>query len=307
MERKALLVSVASSLIIGVCGVTLAHLSKSEAILLDGLFNLTYFVTGIFTLRVAKMLYQPDNERFPYGYAYFEPLINGVKGALVLGVTAAAAIGAVRALASGGRPVEAGPAVIYGILAATAGFAVCGFLFQITHKHHSPILKADAKNWLLNGIISFAVLLAFIGVWIIKDTGYRSLVPYVDPVVVLMVVAVSIAIPAREAWTALMQLLNRAPSPEIVENIETMVQQAMQGLDLPPHDTVIRVLAPGRMRLVMIHIILPADFTAPIKQLDAIREHITQPLCQDYRLTLVDTVFTADDDHAGPWTPGEPS
>lgn len=305
MERKALLVSVVSSLVIGVCGVALAHLSKSEAILLDGLFNLTYFVTGLFTLRVAKMLYRPDNERFPYGYGYFEPLINGIKGALVLGVTLAAAISAVRALAGGGRAVDAGPAVIYGVVAATAGFSVCGYLVHMTRKHHSPMLRADAKNWFLNGIISFAVLLAFIGVWIINDTRFSELAPYVDPVVVLLVVVISIAIPAREAWTALMQLVNRAPSPDVVHRIESNVKEAMKDLKLPEHQTVIRVLNPGRMRLVMIHIILPADYTASIQQLDTIREKITEPLCQDYRLTLVDTVFTADHDYAGPWTPGQ--
>lgn len=305
MERKALLISVVTSLIIGICGVTLAHFSDSEAILLDGLFNLTYFITGIFTLRVAKMLYQPDNERFPYGYAYFEPLVNGVKGALVLGVTIAAAIGAVKALFTGGRPVEAGPAVIYGILAASAGFAVCGFLFWTTKKHHSPILRADAKNWFLNGVISFAVLLAFIGVLIIKDTGYTHLVPYVDPSVVLFVVVVSIAMPAREAWTALMQLLHRAPSQEVIDHVESVIKQAMQGLDLPSHEIVVRVLEPGRMRMVLLHIVLPPTYTATIERLDEIREHLTKPLCDDYPLTLVDVAFTADAEHAGPWTPGE--
>jgi cation diffusion facilitator family transporter len=307
MERKALLVSVLASLLTAIFGIAFAHLSSSEAILLDGLFNLTYFVTGLFTLRVAALLHRPDDDRFPYGYAYFEPLVNGVKGALVLGVTAAAGIRAVTALFTGGREVDAGPAVIYGFLAATASFAVCGYLFRVTRTHHSPILLADAKNWFLDGMISFAVLLAFVGVMVIKETVFQGWAPYIDPTAVLLVVAISIAMPAREAWTALMQLLNRAPSPAVLTRIDRLVRQSIATLDVPQREIVIRVLEPGRVRMVMVHVVLPADFTASVKRFDEIRAHLTEPLRNDHPLTLVDVAFTADLAYAGPWTPGEPA
>ena len=42
----------------------------------------------LFTLRVARLLARPDDERYPFGYLFFEPLINTVKGLLILGVSA---------------------------------------------------------------------------------------------------------------------------------------------------------------------------------------------------------------------------
>ena len=42
------------------------------------------------------------------GYGFFEPLINGIKGLMVLGISAMALIGAIEALFSGGRLIALG-------------------------------------------------------------------------------------------------------------------------------------------------------------------------------------------------------
>ena len=69
LERRVLLISATRNLVIGIVGILFAVFSHSQAILLDGLFNLTYFASGLFTLKVAKMVLQGDDERFPMGYA----------------------------------------------------------------------------------------------------------------------------------------------------------------------------------------------------------------------------------------------
>ena len=85
-ERRFLVISAGGNLLLGCLGITFAVASSSQAILLDGVFNLSYFVTGLFTIRVASLVVGGDDERFPHGYAFFESLVNGVKGMLVLGV-----------------------------------------------------------------------------------------------------------------------------------------------------------------------------------------------------------------------------
>jgi predicted Co/Zn/Cd cation transporter (cation efflux family) len=59
-----------------------------------------------------------DDERFPHGYAFFELLVNGIKGMLVLGMSVMALTGAVEALLTGGRPIAAGIAIAYGVFAS---------------------------------------------------------------------------------------------------------------------------------------------------------------------------------------------
>ena len=176
-ERKALILSAVGNLIIGVVGIIIAAVSKSQAIMLDGLFNLSYLATGLFTLKVAALVQQGDDERFPFGYAFFEPLVNGMKGVLVLGISIMALVGAVQALFSGGRAIAAGTAIAYGIFAATACCVLAWVTRRGAKRSGSPLVIADAENWLVNGAISSAVLLAFISILIIRNTSLNFLVP----------------------------------------------------------------------------------------------------------------------------------
>ena len=302
-EQTGLRISTAGNLVIGTVGVVVAVLSHSQAIMLDGVFNLIYFGTGLFTLKVASLVVRGDDARFPVGYGFFEPLINGIKGLMVLGISVMALIGAIEALFSGGRLVALGFATAYGAFAVAA----CWSLAYLTHRgatrSGSPLLKADAENWLVNGAISSAVLLAFLAVYLIRDTEFSYLTPYIDPLLVVTVVLISISVPIRMAWNALMELLNRAPSRKVVESVEEVVARCLA--DLPVTESFVRVLQPGRTRLVSVHVVLPEDYPlAGLGELDKIRERTQTELQNLHEATFVDLIFTADRRWGAPLSAG---
>ena len=111
---------------------------------------------------------------------------------------------------------------------------------------------------MVNAAISGAVLLAFGGIFLLKAAGLETWVPYVDPVVVLTVVCISLFVPVRMAWQALMSLLNRAPEPAVVEEVTKIVDDCLA--ELPVTERFIRVIQPGRQRLVLVHAVLPEDY-----------------------------------------------
>lgn len=302
-ERLVLWISAAGTLIIGCVGLTFSIISSSRAILLDGLFNLTYFATGLFTLKVARLVFKGDDDRFPFGYAYFEPLVNGLKGVLVFGVSLMALADAIQTLLAGGRSISAGAAIAYGLFA----IITCWLLALITRggakRTASPLVQADAENWLVNGAVSSAVLLAFISICFLKGSALDYLVPYVDPFLVIMVVLLFISIPVRMAWQALMELLNRTPSAEIVRQVEEAV--ATCTAHLPVQQLYVRVIQPGRTRMVLAHVVLPNDFqVGSLERLDALRAHTLEVLQQVYLATLLDMVFTADPGWGAPFSLG---
>lgn len=300
-ERKILLVSSGANLSVGIVGVIFAVFSSSQAILLDGLFNLIYLATGLFTLKVARLVLQGDDGRFPMGYAFFEPLINGLKGMLVLGLSVMALADAVQALYAGGRVISPGLATVYGVFAAAACWTVAAVTHRGAKRTGSPLVKADAENWLVNGAISSAVLLAFVGIFVIKGTRYEYIVPYVDPVLVLAVVLISISVPVRMAWQALMELLNRAPSPKVVQQVEAVIKQCTSGL--PVEELFVRVIHPGRTRMVLAHVILPSDYRiGDLSKLDTVRTRTLAELKKAHTATFVDLVFTADRRWGAPQT-----
>ena len=291
-ERRALLASTIGCVVIGCVGITFAALAHSQAILLDGAFNLTYFVTGIFTLKVARLVRQGDDDRFPYGYGFFEPLINGVKGFLVLGVSLMAFFDALAVLFEGGRRIEVGVAIWYGVFAVVA----CTTLAIITHRGAkrtgSPLVDADAKNWMVNGAISGAVLVSFIVAWWLLRSGQEKAAMYVDPLLVVTVVVVSISVPARMAWKAIMELLNRTPSVTIADEMKAIVESELEGL--PVSRLWVRVIQPGRSRMVGVHVQLPGDYPVTLEALDSVREGTAAALRARHQPLTLDMIFIGD-------------
>ena len=301
-ERNYLLYSAAGNLIIGIVGLTFSVISSSQAILLDGLFNLTYFASGLFTLKVARLVTKEDDERFPVGYVFFEPLINGIKGLLVLGVSIMALAGALQALFSGGRSISAGMAIVYGVFAVSACFLLAIITRIGANRTKSPLIDTDAENWIVNAAISSAVLIAFVGIFFIKGTRFDFLVPYVDPSLVLVVVLISISIPVRMAWQALMELLNRAPAQDVVRRVRQIVQNNVSSL--PVEKLFVRVIQPGRTRMVLVHAVLPENFRiSGLAELDEIRRKTNAGLINAHPATILDMVFTTDSRLAEPASP----
>jgi cation diffusion facilitator family transporter len=292
-ERRSLVASAAGNVVIACVGVTIALISDSQAILLDGLFNAIYFGTALFTLRVATLVRRGDDARFPYGYGFFEPLVNGLKGFLILGVSLLALVGSVEALFAGGRLIRPGLAVAYGVFAMAAGFLLMAITKRGAKKSGSPLVKADADGWTVNAAVSACVLLAFATIFLIEDTSLDWLAPYVDPTVVLGVVLLSIGIPVRMAWKALMGLLNRTPSRELVDGISGVVEKGLA--DLPLRACFVRVIQPGRLRMVTAHVVLPEDFGVErLKALDEVRAKVQDRLREDHADTILDIFFTTD-------------
>jgi cation diffusion facilitator family transporter len=303
LEKKYLAISAGANVLVGCVGVAVALESSSQAIFLDGLFNLTYFAMALFTLKVAALLPLGDDERFPYGYAFFEPLVNGIKGTLVLGVTIMAAFGAVRALLSGGTTIAAGVAIAYGAFATV----VCGAIAVTTHRGGrltgSPLVKADAANWVINAAVSFCVLVAFAGILVLDGLELTAYTPFVDPLVVLTVAAISISVPVRMAWQALMTIMNRAPDADTVAQITQMVDAGLSSL--PVQERFVRVIEPGRQRMVTVHVVLPGDYRPDgLGELDSIRLQTFQSLRAAHPATILDVFFTADRQWGAPLSDG---
>jgi len=293
VERRYLIVSAIGNLFMATLGLGFAFLTDSQAILLDGLFDATYLIAGLFTLKVATLVHREDDDRFPYGYAHFEPLVNGVKGLLVLGISLAALAGAAASVFEGGREILAGAAMFYAII-ATAGSVVLALVIRrAARRTASPLLGADADNWIVNGAISACVVVAFAAIPLVRGTRLAYLGPYIDPLVVVLVVLFTLSVPVRMAWQALMELLNRAPGSETTGQVRAILETSLSGL--PIEELFVRIIQPGRTRMVLAHAVLPESHRVEsLSSLDVVRADAEARLRDAHLATILDLVFTAD-------------
>lgn len=298
-ENRYLRMAAGGGAAIGVVGVAFSVLASSEAILLDGMFNLVYLVAALFTMRVARLVQLGASQDFPFGYAAFEPLVNGIKGCLMLGVMLMALEDAVRSILTGGHSIDPAPAVVYGIFAATTCWALAFVAGKAAKRTASPLIRADALNWQVNGAISTAVLVAFISVILITGTSLEFVAPYVDSSLVILVVIISVSVPVRMAWQALMELLARAPRPSTIKEVKETIKACV--VELPVEKLFLRIIQPGRTRMVQAYVVLPEDYeVGHLGALDALQAETLARLKELHADTVLDMIFTASADVAQP-------
>lgn len=300
-EIRALVLSTAAALVLGVVALIVALATGSGAILLDGAFNLCFFVTALVTLRVARLLERPDDRQYPFGYLHFEPLINMVKGLLILGVGLIALIDAAFSVYRGGNDVSAGLALAYAAFAT----AYCGGVFLALRRARrqgpSPLVQGDVENWAVNLAISVGMLVAFCLALILQRADMDAAARLVDPILVSLVVLLTLGVPIRMAGRGLMALLKRAPAAEVVASIEELVRGALAGV--PLRALYVRVVQPGRTTYAMVHVLLSeAEARLDIKEADALRRSVVAAVAARHSPVIVDIVFTAIEEFAAPTT-----
>ncbi len=292
-ERRILILSAAAALVMALLGAAFVVASQSRVILLDGVFNAVYFGAGLATLRIERLLREPDNARFPFGHAYFESLVNAGKGLLILGISAIALGDAVVALTTGGQAIATEFAITYAVLAV----AVCGLSAAVLRRGarrlDSPLVRADANNWLLNAAVSCAVLAGFCAAPLLTALGWSAGVAYIDPLLVAGVVLVFLGVPVRMARQSILELLNRAPDAALERRVTEAVDDALARL--PVCARYVRMVRPGRTLYVLVHVVLPPRFPLDgLETLDTARSRLDATVRRVHSPLLLDAVFTAD-------------
>jgi cation diffusion facilitator family transporter len=300
-EIKALLISTIAAIALGAIALIVALMTGSGAILLDAVFNLCFFATALFTLRIARLLKRPDDQYYPFGYLHFEPLINMVKGLLIFGVGLFALVDAAIAMYHGGTAVSAGNALIYAIF-ATAHCAVTLWVLRRAERQvPSPLIRGDVDNWAVNLAISIGMVVAFCLALLLQRLEMEGAAKLVDPILVSLVVLLTIVVPIRMCWDAILALLKRAPDTKVVTGIETLISQALG--DLPVRGLFTRVVQPGRTLYALVHVLLGEEQAdMDVRRMDELRRAAVAAVVEQHAPIILDIVFTAIDEFAIPTT-----
>jgi predicted Co/Zn/Cd cation transporter (cation efflux family) len=71
--KKALYFSVSANTYLGILGILFYFLTESDAVLLDGLFNVISLM-GLLSFGVVRLLSIPEDHRYHFGSFMYEPL-----------------------------------------------------------------------------------------------------------------------------------------------------------------------------------------------------------------------------------------
>ncbi len=282
------------NLFMALFGCLFAVLSKSEAILLDGVFSLISFFMSLLALKVSRLVEAPDSENFNFGYAHFEPIFNAIKGLIVLTICALSMVSAVEAILHGGRQISSGAAIFYAVIASAGCLIIAYTQHHYSKKTQSPLIAVDYQNWLIDGLISLVALAAFICVYLVKGTSWASVAPYIDPALVTGMVLFMIRIPVVTVLDNVKEILYMAPDKETRNSIRAILDEAVDDIELSKYN--FRLSKVGRFLFVQVHLVVSEDFELDnIARLDAIRSKIYDKLIECHPRLIIDVIFTGEE------------
>jgi cation diffusion facilitator family transporter len=293
-EIRAFRISAVGFLTISVLGFVFALLAHSQAIMLDGVYALVSVVMTLLAARVARLVEAPHSQKFHFGYAHFEPLLNLVRGLLIFAICAYALVATAEVLLRGGREIHAEVAIFYTALSGVWSVGVSLYQRRLARRLGSPALTVDARAWLVDGALYAGETVGFVVYLLLERTALAPLLRYADPIFVLVVVGLLMRVPIVTIREAVREVLHRAPPPEVQEEVRRRLEEALAGL--PVRRTHARMVAVGRFFFVLIHVVVEEGFGArPIPELDGIRRRVEEALGKVHPRVVLDVVFTADD------------
>ncbi|HEY0334607.1 MAG TPA: cation diffusion facilitator family transporter [Stenotrophomonas sp.] len=275
-EQRVLKISIAATVAVAAIGFLGGLLARSQAILFDGIYSLVDVALTLVALAVLRLVAREGSPRFQYGYWHLEPMVEALGGAILSLACIYALANALIGLSDGGHEVHYGAALGWALLLAVVDLLMAAWIGRHARRLDSGLLALDARAWLLTGVMSLAVVLAFVGALVLRNGIHAHWTPYIDPLVLAAISLAVLPLPLKGAWKAMREVLQVAP-----DDLDQRVQAVMAAfvaehgfLGFTSH-----VAKMGRMRFVEIHILTRPEYSpGTIGNADRMRDAIAAQL-----------------------------
>ncbi|NBG89315.1 cation transporter [Isachenkonia alkalipeptolytica] len=210
-EKQLIVGSVLGALGFAVTGMILGTILDSQMIIFDGLYSFISLGLSMLSLWALGKVRKKEKIRLSlFGREKnmnVDTLVVFIKYTVILILVTGSLLTAVTALFDGGRETSMNYALIYAVISTIACYGVYVLLRNPSKKTHTPLLQAEAHQWLMDTWASLGVLVGFaLGFILSLIPATAFLVPYMDPFMVVVVSVYFIRIPVKEIQKNFSQL-----------------------------------------------------------------------------------------------------
>ena len=194
---------------------------------------------------------------------------------------------------SGGYAAAYDTGIFYGVIATLGCFSISVYM-RVKGKHLlSDLVKVDSHTWMIDGVLSASILLAFILAYALELTDYRAFAPYVDPVLLTILGLVMLPVPGKILRDSLNEVINKAPPEAVSAVIEKKLKKTL--VDVPYEHVEVRISKRGRDIYLLVHIVVDDAFSiATIADLDVIRLNCEAEMREWDPAIIMDILFIKD-------------
>ena len=256
-EKKAMNVSLYGNLFFVVLELVMAVITGSQAVLLDAVYDGIEFFMMLPSVLMIPLLYQPSNEKYPFGHMQMETIFLVIKGITMTSVTVGLIANSINILFHGGRVVDFGIVAWFELVACVLGIAVTIYLKRKNKNIKSPTVEVEMEGWKIDSIVSLGMTAAFFLPIIVPFPWFKSLVPYLDSLLTIILSVVMLPIPVKTVITGIRDLLLISPEEETVEEIKSLVEPIIQ--ESGCSDCLYEIVRTGRKLWISAYITLDKD------------------------------------------------
>lgn len=293
IEQRSISIAKWANLFMAVAGIAAALASNADALMLDGLFSGVNFVIAIIAARVALSVARPPDRARPFGYEIDEAVFVMFRALILIGILTVAFYNAVDKVVTYMRTGTA-PELELGWVLAYAAFMVA-ICFALAILHHvnwrrggktSKILETERSAALIDGAMSGAAGIAFLGLNYLKGTQFALLVPVSDSIVIILLAAIMIPQPLKLFRGAMDQVLGSGVDDKTLEEL----RKAITGKIDQARFTLLDVGAARIGRSLFYLVYLKAENAVDSAEIDALRDHLRaeiEPLHRSQRMEII--------------------
>jgi len=279
VELNILTFSAGGDLFFALLALSWGLFANSQMIIFDGIYSLvSLLLTGIYFL-AAKSMALGRNEKFPFGRAQMEPMVIIIQSIVLVIVCVKAFSDAVITLFSGGEDVSNLSAMIYGII-GTTGVFFCWAYVARTGKRKAPrseLIRTQGMEWLIDLMLSLAVLIGFLIACVIQYAGYWNYARYVDPLMLIIAVLFLVRSPIVSLIDSVRGLLIMAPDKTIYNSSKKAIKElaCQKGFE----DIILHLGKSGRELVYKISFVAKdPDTSCSIGEMDVIHREVKNRL-----------------------------
>lgn len=292
-EKNMLAFSAAGGLFFAVLGIVWGAAVRSDMIMFDGLYSLISLFLSILALYISNYIKKSDFDKFPFGKGVLEPIMVAFQSIVLIIMCLVTLVDGVKELIAGGNNVDAGLALMYSLI-STVG---CGLSYYILNKSgrkiSSEMVNSESNQWLMDTILSAAVLVGFLIVAIISKTQYIFLTKYIDSIMVIASSLFFIKVPIKTLNKCFGEIINRNADKDINDKIYTIVKDIEEEYKF--EDSITRVSKVGReLRIEIDFVFNEESRLKELEEMDKVREEVYTGIKSIKLNKWLNVNFTAD-------------
>jgi cation diffusion facilitator family transporter len=245
-RSKAAWVSVASNTTLMTGKLIIGFMTGSVSVISEAIHSANDLLASFIAVFAVKSSAKPPDKEHPYGHGKIEN-ISGTIEAILIFVAALLIINeAVEKIRSGMTHIEPGWGMLIMGISAVLNFIISRYLLKIAKVENSVALEADGLHLLTDVYTSLGV---FIGLLLIKITGYYIL----DPIVAILVALLIFKAAYDLIRKAFLPLLDTAADEDTMEIVTRVLHEFEYGF-IEYHD--LRSRRAGREVHIDLHMVV---------------------------------------------------